>query len=1053
MLRWIIRSALNARLLAAALAAALIAVGVVSFRSMPADVLPEFAPPTVEVQTEALGLSASEVEQLITVPVEQDLLAGVPWLDTIRSESMTGLSSIEMTFDPGTNLLDARQVVQERISQAAGLPNVSGMPQMLPPRSATTRVMMVRLSSGRLSAIEMSVLARWTIRPRLLGVPGVANVTIWGQRERQLQVQVDPRRLRLHGVSLQNVIETTGNALWASPLSFLEASTPGTGGFIDTNNQRLSVQHLQPIETAKDLAVVPIEGAPGLRLQDVANVVEDHQPLIGDAVFPDGGGGLLLVVEKFPAANTLEVTRGVEDALDGMRPGLPGMAIDPTVYRPATYIQTSFGNLFRALAIGFLLLVLALLLLLASWRHVLVVVVAVAASLAAAGIVLFLLGATVNAMALAGLVMALGVIVDDAVADVENIGSRLRRDRMKGGTEPPARLALAAALETRGAAGCASLVILIAALPVFFLSGESGAFFPPIALSYVLAVAASMVVALLVTPALGLVLLAGATRTRGESAIARRLRHGYGNLLSRAAGRPRPVYATAAVVALASLVLLPLLDRSTVPPFRDGDVIVRLQAAAPGTSLPEMDRITARVGAELRSLPGVRSVGAHVGRAIMSDQVVDVGSGELWVHVDPSADYEATLAAINRTVRGYPGLRSAVETYPNQRVSSVLTPTDPPIVVRVFGQDLGVLRSKAEEIRRAIAGIDGVVNPRVSPMVEEPTASVVVDLAAAKRFGVKPGDVRRTAATLLSGTIVGSLYEQQMVFDVVVWGTPESRASLTSISNLLVDRPDGGLVRLAKLADVRVQPYPAVVRHQDISRYLDVTAGVSERSPGAVAADVGRRLQAVSFPLEHHAELVGNYADRQAAHGRFLAVAAAVAVGIFLLLQAATWSWRLGTMALLSIAASLSGGVLAAFASGRPVSLGTLAGLMVVFGLSTRFTVTLVRRVQRLQREEGIGFGPELVLRGAGEHFLPVVASAAATALALVPIVWLGPIPGLELVHPMAVVILGGLVTALLVTLFVVAPLYLRFGSAATVGMAGSGGVALLPDEEPAPRT
>lgn len=334
MMRWIVGSSLKFRLLVLPVAAIVMFAGIVQLRRAPVDVLPEFTPPTVQIQTEALGLSAVEVEQFITVPLEQDLLNGVPLLDTILSESAAGLSTVDLVFLRGTDVLKARQVVQERMTQAVALPHVSKAPVMIEPTSSTSRVMVIGLSAKNMSLIDMSVLARWRIKPRLMGVPGVANVSVWGQRERQLQVQVDPQRLASSGVTLNQVIQTTGNALWVSPLTFVEASTPGTGGFLETSNQRLTIQHVLPITTAGDLAQVPLEEAKGVRLGDVARVVEDHQPLIGDAVVADGPG-LILVVEKAPGANTLEVTRGVESALRALAPGLSGIRIDTTVYRPA----------------------------------------------------------------------------------------------------------------------------------------------------------------------------------------------------------------------------------------------------------------------------------------------------------------------------------------------------------------------------------------------------------------------------------------------------------------------------------------------------------------------------------------------------------------------------------------------------------------------------------------------------------------------------------------------------------------------------------------------
>ena len=427
MTRWIINSSTTFRLLALGAAAAVLIVGVVRLRDAPVDVLPEFAPPTVEVQTEALGLSAPEVEQLITVPMEQDLLNGIAFLKDIRSESVPGLSRILMVFEPGTDIYLARQVVAERLTQAHALPNVSKPPQMLQPLSSSSRVMMIGVSSRDVLPMDMSVLTRWTIVPRLLGVPGVANVAVWGQRDRQLQVQVDPKRLEARKVSLLQVIETTANALWVSPLSFVEASTPGTGGFIDTPNQRLSVQHLSPIRTSADLARVPVEGTRNgaLRLGDVASVVEDHQPLIGDASTGDDPG-LILVVQKFPGASALDVTRGVEDAIAAMQPGMRGIQFDTGVYRRATYVERSLDNVRTMLLVSAALMLLALVALMFRWRSVLIVALVVPISLVVAALVLDVLGKSMNALVFAGLLAGLAFVVDEAVIDTDTVVRRLR---------------------------------------------------------------------------------------------------------------------------------------------------------------------------------------------------------------------------------------------------------------------------------------------------------------------------------------------------------------------------------------------------------------------------------------------------------------------------------------------------------------------------------------------------------------------------------------------------------------------------------------------------
>jgi CzcA family heavy metal efflux pump len=1037
MMRWIVGSSLKFRRLVIAVAAGVLVLGITQIPKTSVDLLPEFKPIQVEVQTEALGLSAEEVEQLVTVPLEQDLLNGVAFLEEIESASLPGLSSVLMTFEPGTSVLDARQVVAERLTQAvgtAGLPEVAKPPQMLQPLSSTSRVGMVRLSSNQVSRIDMSVLARWVIVPRLLGVDGVANVAIWGFRDKQLQVLVDPERLQDRGVSLQQIIRTSGNALEVSPLTFLEQSSPGTGGFIDTVNQRLHIFHEQAISSPRELAQVPLEVEEGavlptgqpLTLGDVTEVRESHQPLIGDALCR-GGECLLLVIEKFPGTNTLEVTRGVEDALEAMQPGLPGMQIDTSMYRPASYIESSFANLGRALLIGGILLLLVLGAFFFNWRTALTSVAAIGLSVMAAAFVLYITRTTVNTMVIAGLLIGLVVLVDDAVMDVQNVAQRLRRHRTEGHGIPAWRAVIEASLQMRSAMLYATLLVVAAVVPFFFMRGEAGAFVPTIALSFILAVAASLLVALTVTPALGMMLLGNGPSGRGESSVVRWLHDRYDSMSSRTVGRMAPGLALFGVIVLAGLVAFPFLDTSLRPSLNERDVRVRLEAP-PGTSLPKMDQDTARVLQEMQALPGIQNIGAHVGRAILSDRLVNVNSSEIWAKIDPSADYGATIAAIQGVADRHPQLSPNVLTYSEERVIDTLQETEEDIVVRVYGEDEQTLRAKAEEIRGLIAGIEGVSNPRVELPPEEPNVEIEADLARAERFGIKPGDVRRAVAALVSGITVGQLFEEQKIFDVVVWGSPEIRESVDDIRSLRIDTPRGQLVRLDDIADVRVEPDPAVVRHESVQTYLDVSADVAGRNAGAVAEDVDAALEGVQFPLEHHAELLGGFAEEQAARSRVIAVSVAMAIGIFLLLQAAFGSWRLATLALVTMPMALSGGLLAALLVGGTLSLGVVAGLIAVLGIAARGAIQLIRHYQYLERQEGQSFGRDLVVKGTRDGVAPIVMAAVATAAVLVPFVFTGDAPGFEILRPIAVVVLGGLVTSTLLTLVVMPALYLRYG-------------------------
>jgi CzcA family heavy metal efflux pump len=1034
MMRWIVGSSVAYRLLVIGIAGALLLVGATQLRNARVDILPEFNPPYVEVQTEALGLSAEEVEELITIPLEADLLNGVAFLQEIRSESIPGLSSIVLIFEPGTDIFRARQVVAERLTQAHALPNVSKPPAMLQPLSSENRVMMVSLRSSELSMIDMSVIARWNMRPRLMGVPGVANVSIWGERNRQLQVLVDPTELRQNGIDLSDVISTTGNALWVSPLSFLEASTPGTGGFIDTPNQRLGIQHILPIEGADDLARVVVDTGDldrTLRLSDVATVVEDHQPLIGDAVVGDGAG-LLLVIEKFPGVNTLDVSRGIDSALAALSPGLNGIEVDATVFRPANFIEASIGNVSLALLIGFILVALVLGALLFDWRAALISVVTIPLSMAAAALVLHFSGASLNVMVLAGLIVAIGVVVDDAATGVEAVLHRFRQPREGDDERSTAAIVVDAVIEGRSPVIYATLVILIALLPVLFIGGSVSAFLPPLALAYGIAVLVSMVVALTVGPALSVLLLSRASAERRESPVLTRIRAGYQNALAALVRRGRSMalpagVAIVGIAAIGAFVLVPQAGGSALPTFRAREVLVQFNGIS-GASHPEMSRIVAQASQELRGLDGVANVGGHVGRAILSDQVADVSAGEIWLTLKPDADYDRTMMAVRDTVSGYPGLGTAVVTYPQERIEQVLAGSTDDVMVRVYGHDLTVLRQGAEQVRNAITGIDGVASATVRNQTEEPALEVVVDLDAAARHNILAGDIRRAATTLLSGIEVGLLFDDQKVFEVVVWGKPELRESITSVQNLPIETAAGATVRLDDVADVRIAPTPTVITREGVMRILDIGVDVNGGDLGAIIQGINAAVGTVQLPLEYHAEVFSPAAEQQAAQLRLIAVLLGAAALVFLILQAAFGSWRLAFFVFLTFPAALVGGLVTGVLGGDLVSIGTLGGLMTVLAISVRTGMSLIDHYQKMERVQGQPFGPELVLKGAQERLGPTLMTAFGTALAVLPFIVLGDVAGLEIARPMAIFVVGGLVTSTLLTLFVLPTLYLRSG-------------------------
>lgn len=1016
-MRGLIEMALRLRVAVVALAAIAAIVGWRVVRTSPMDVFPEFAPPLVEVQTEAPGLSTEEVEALVTVPIEQ-ALNGTPYLQTVRSKSVLGLSSVVLIFERGTNLFTARQFVGERLAQLAPtLPSLAHPPVLLSPLSSTSRVLKIGVSSRTLDQTELTTLALWTIRPRLIAVPGVANVAIWGQRDRQLQVLVDPARLQAHGVTLDDVTRATREAVAIEP-----------GGYLDMPTQRLAISQRSEIQTAEELARAPVayRGGATLTLGDVARVVEGNPPAIGDAVINDGPG-LLLIVEKQPWGNTLEVTRGVEQALEALRPALEGVEIDPTIFRPATFIEMALANLRLSLLIGAALVVLVLAFFLRDWRTSLISLTAIPLSLLTAAVIMRYQGGMLDTMVLAGLVIALGEVVDDAIIDVENIVRRLRLNREAGYPRPAFRVVLDAALEVRSAVVYASLIVALVFLPVFFLGGLSGAFFRPLALAYVIAILASLVVALVLTPALSLILLPKKVGEHTETRVSRGLKERYARLLPAFVDHPGRAPRVIAVALGLTVLALPFLGEEFLPHFKEYDFLMHW-VEKPATSLDAMRRVTIRASQDLRAIPGVRNFGSHIGRAEVADEVVGPNFTELWISLDPSVDYDATVGKIQRLVDSYPGLQRDLLTYLRERIKEVLTGAGATLVVRTYGPDLEVLRAKAEEVAAAMRTVEGVADLKVQQQVLVPQVEVRVRTEAAARHGVTAGSLRQQVATLIRGTKVGEVYEQEKAFAVVVWGEPAIRSAVSEIRALPVELPGGGLAPLGELADVRVVPTPNEITREGASRRLDVTANVRGRDLGSVARDVERVVGALHYDPGYHPEFLGEYAAARESRRQLIALGLLSLLGIFLILHIDFGTVRLATLVFASLPFALVGGVAAVIGTGGILSLGSIVGFVTVLGIAARNGIMMVSHFRHLEREEGVPFGRELVLRGAEERFVPIIMTALVTALALVPLIVWGDRPGHEIEHPLAIVILGGLASSTLLNLFLMPALYLRFG-------------------------
>ncbi|MCX7062667.1 MAG: efflux RND transporter permease subunit [Gammaproteobacteria bacterium] len=1017
MLAWLVETALRQRVIVLGLAAALVVIGLAASREVPLDVFPEFAPPMVEIQTEAPGLSTEEVEQLIAVPIEI-AVSGVPDLLTLRSKSVLGLSSVVLLFKRGSDAIQIRQLVQERLAQVrAALPVAARAPVMLPPLSSTSRAMKIGISSKTLDAMQLSERVRWTIRPRLMAVPGVANVAVWGQRDRQLQILVDPDRLRIAGVTLAELRAAAGDAVLV-----------GGGGYLDTPNQRLAVQQRGAIQTAEDLAqaVIRLQGDAAIRIGDVATVTDGYAAPIGSAIINDGPA-LLLIVEKQPTSNTLALTRSVEAALAELKPGLAGVEIDSEIFRPATFIERSIDNLSQALLTGCLLVAVVLILFTRDWRQALISLTAIPLSLLGAGLVLLWSGQTINVMVIAGLVIALGEVVDDAIIDVENIARRLRLNREAAAPRSPFAVVLGASLEVRSAVVFASAIVMLLFLPIFFLDGVAGTFFRPLAVAYVLAIAASLLVALVVTPALCLMLLPQRPEAASDTKLVAGIKRHYGRLLPKLVARPRLAMAVVVGGLVITIGSQTGFKQQFLPDFQETDFLMHW-VEKPGTSIEAMERITTRVSKELRAIPGVRNFGSHIGRAEVADEVVGPNFTELWISLDAAVDYQDSVQRIQQVIAGYPGLYRDVLTYLRERIKEVLSGAGATIAVRIFGPDQGELRASAERVRAALAAIPGVADLKVEQQVLVPQIQIRPRPADLALFGLTAGEVRRQAQTLIAGQKLGEIYREQKSFDVALWGEPAIRGDIGSIADLALQTPTGMALRLRDVADVDVVPTPNEIRRENGQRRIDVTLNLRDADLGRIGRDVEVALAGVPFASGYFPTVLGEYAALKAARQRLLLTSVLCLAGMLVLVWSEFRSTRITALFAASLPFALLGGVIGVALSGGVLSLGSLVGFVTVVGISARNGIMLLAHYQHLEHEEAEAFGPALILRGASERLIPILMTAACAGLALVPLIVTGNAPGHEIEYPMAIVILGGLASSTALNLLLMPALYARFG-------------------------
>jgi len=1022
MLKWLVDFSLRFREVVITLGLVVLGYGVYIASRSQLDVFPEFAPPQVVIQTEAAGLSPEQVEQLVTRPIET-VVNGVAHLESIRSQSIQGLSIITAVFAEGTDVFQARQMVSERLVEVASrIPQRAGPPTMAPLTSATSDVLQVGLTSEKRSLMEIRTFADWTLRPRLLAVPGVAKIVVFGGEVRQLQIQVRPDRLLQFGISIDDVLDSARRATGVRGAGFVD--TPNQRVVFRTEGQQLSPQHLGDV-------VLRHKDGRSVRLKDVATIAERPEPMIGAAAI-QGTPGAVLVVSSQYGANTLEVTRAVEAALEEMEPAARSLeiTIHPKLFRPANFVETAIGNIRSSLLIGAVLVTIVLFFFLADVRTALISMMAIPLSLLGAIIVLNRFGVSLNTLTLGGLAIAIGEVVDDAIIDVENILRRLRDNHLRPDPRPVFQVVFDASLEVRSAVVYATFVVALVFLPVITMSGIQGRLFAPLGIAYILAILASLLVALTITPALCLVLLPKRARVDHTPSHVARFKRRYRQALERISKHPRAVLTTVAALCLIALAMLPFFGGAFLPELREGHFIVHM-SAVPGTSLEQSLAVGREVTKELDKNPHIRSIAQRAGRAEQADDTWGTHYSEINVDLVPLSGEEAesVQSEIRAALVKFPGVYFAIKPFLTERIEEILTGIRGQVAIKIFGEDLDQIDRAAQDVARVVSSVPGAVDVQVESQPGLPEMVVQLRPERLLQFGFQPVSVMDAVQTAYQGTNVAQTFEGNRVFDVTVILDDTARRNPEAAGGLMLQNLEGTRIPLRQVAEIYPTTGRYVILHEATRRRQSVSANVTGRDVSSFVAEAKQRIaKDVRFPAGVYPVFTGT-AEAQAQSQQEILVSSIIAgVAILLLLAMAFHNVRNLMLVLANLPFALAGGVLAIFFSGGWLTLGSLVGLVTLFGISTRNSIMMISHFEHLVTAEGESWGLETALRGAAERLLPVLMTALVAALGLLPIAIGSGDPGREIEGPMAIVILAGLVTSTALNLLVLPTLALRYG-------------------------
>ncbi len=1021
MLNAIVRFSIRYRGIVVALGCAFLAYGILSVYRVPYSDFPDFAPPEVAIQTEAPGLSSEQVEILVTQPIE-NAINGVSGIDSLRSKSIQGLSVITVVFRFGTDIYRGRQAVSERLSTINGeLPSGVQPPLMTPLTTTTSWVMHVGLTSDKQSLMALRTAADWTVKPRLLAVRGVAAVEVNGGERRQLQVQFDPQRLVQYGVGVEEVIAAAR-----------QATGVRGGGFVETPNQRIVLQTEGQSLTAAQLAhtVLLHHNGGNVTLGDVAHVADAPAPAIGEASIR-GTPGVILVIDSAYGANALEVTRGLDAALADLRPGLEaqGISVHSDVFRSADSIDIALHNVRQSLLVGSVLVIVVLFLFLYNLRTAAISCIAIPLSLLAAVIALDYMGLSLNMMTLGGLSIAIGEVVDDAVIDVENIYRRLRENRALPHPRSPSRVALHASIEVRSAVVYATFAVMLVFVPVLTMSGLAGRLFYPLGLAYIWAILASLIVALTVTPALCILLLGEADLAPQEPPVVRWLKKGYEEVLLGIERAPRLLMAVVALLVAVGIGSLFFLSQSFLPELREGDVTVHM-TAVPGTSLKESMRMGGLITSALLKIPSVKTVAQRAGRAELGTDTLGTHESEIDVNMQAldGKQVAATQAGIRQVLTEFPGPTLTSNGFLTERIDETLSGYTAPVVVNVFGNDLDQMDQEAAQIGSVLNQVRGAAQIQIQSPPGTPEIAVRLRKDDVARWGFTPVQILDVVRTAYGGEVVGQIYDENRVFDLSVVLASSHRPAISEIGALPLRTPDGNFVMLRQVADIYQSSGRYVILHEGARRVQTITCNVEGRSVDSFVDEARKRISRLVLSAGSYVEFSGTVEAQAQARRDLLMNSLLAGLGIVLLLSMVTGNHRNLLLVLSNLPFALVGGVAAALLTGGNLSLGSLVGFVTLFGITLRNSIMLISHYEHLVEVEGQSWGLATALRGASERLAPILMTALVTGLGLLPLAIGSGDPGREIEGPMAIVILGGLVTSTLLNLLVLPTLALRYG-------------------------